>query len=43
MIIKLMKKRKINVHFAIKKETTILPVDFFHDYKINKGQGRCAN
>ena len=42
MIIKQMKKRKTDAHFAIKKETTILPVGFFHDYKTIKGQERCA-
>jgi len=36
MIIKQMKKRKTDVHFAIKKETTILPVGFFHDCKTIK-------
>jgi spermidine/putrescine-binding protein len=38
MIIKQMKKRKTDVHFAIKKETTILPVGFFMITKQSKKQ-----
>jgi len=38
MIIKQMKKRKADVHFAIKKETTMLPVGFSMTAKQSKKQ-----
>ena len=38
MIIKQMKKRKTDAHFAIKKETTILPVGFSMITKQSKKQ-----